>query len=135
MSEDVPDFQEKLKETKKLESMFVENPFYNNKEFQKKRFGDYFDEFRQWCKESNLMTPKIQLVEFEGILGVKAQTDIQHNEMICSVPLDKCLSVDKALEDPNINFLFTDNWDFFDNKQKTGGHNNFILCVYLMYEK
>ena len=71
--------------------------------------------FMQWCDQVGIKTPKLEYpAYFEGgLVGVRAKQNIQHREMILSVPYKNLMSIDKAKSDPILGRVYQQNNKLF----------------------
>ena len=79
--------------------------------------------------------PKLEYPAFfEGdLLGVRAKEQINHRDMILSIPYKVLISLDKCLEDPVLGRVFKENPALF-GEDENPDWEQLTLCVFLMFE-
>ena len=69
-----------------------------------------------------------------GLQGIGATEDIEHREMVFAVPWSIVFSMSKALKEPALKKVYSENPDLFD-KEKIDLYMYLVMVVFLLFER
>jgi hypothetical protein len=67
--------------------------------------------FKEWCTNQKIIMPNLEYPAYfdDGLMGFKTKKRIDHRELVLGIPYSICMTNDKAIKDPILGKVFTEN--------------------------